>query len=82
VITSALLVAYTLYTRSPDTIMHFATPNLIYTLPFVLYGIFRYLYLVHIKEGYHTLERVLITDKPMIINMALYVIVVALVLYA
>lgn len=82
VITSALLVAYTLYTRSPDTISHFATPNLIYTVPFVLYGIFRYLYLVHIKEGYHTLERVLITDKSMIINMALYVIVVALVLYA
>jgi 4-hydroxybenzoate polyprenyltransferase len=81
VITSALLVAYTLYTRSPETVVKFQTGNLVYTVPFVLYGIFRYLYLVHIKEGYHTLERVLVTDKPMIINLVLYALVVWWVVY-
>ena len=81
VITSALLVAYTLYTRSPETMEKFHTANLVYSVPFVLYGIFRYLYLVHIREGYHTLERVLISDKPMIINMALYCLAVLIILY-
>ncbi|MDP8225377.1 MAG: decaprenyl-phosphate phosphoribosyltransferase [Candidatus Lernaella stagnicola] len=81
VITSALLVAYTLYTRSPGTLEKFHTGDLVYSVPFVLYGIFRYLYLLHVKEGYHTLERVLITDKPMLVNMMLYVLVVGYVLY-
>jgi len=82
VITSARLVAYTLYTRSPETMLKMHTAKLVYTVPFVLYGIFRYLYLVHIREGYHTLERVLITDKPMIINLALYCLALLLILYA
>ena len=81
VITSALLVAYTLYTRSPGTLEKFHTGGLVYTVPFMLYGIFRYLYLIHVKEGYHTLERVLVTDKPMIVNLILYVLVVGFVLY-
>jgi len=81
VITSALLVAYTLYTRSPETVGKFETGNLIFTVPFALYGIFRYLYLVHVREGYHTLERVLITDKSMIINMVLYALVVLWAVY-
>lgn len=81
VITSALLVAYTLYTRSPDTLEKFHTGDLVYTVPFVLYGIFRYLYLVYMREGEQTLERVLISDKSMIVNMALYVVVVGWVLY-
>jgi len=82
VITSALLVAYTLYTRSPETVWKFGTVNLVYTVPFVLYGIFRYLYLIHVKEGYHTLESVLVADKPMIINLVLYAAVAAWAVYA
>jgi len=82
VITSALLVAYTLYTRSPGTLEKFHTGDLVYTVPFVLYGIFRYLYLVYMSEGYNTLERVLISDKSMSVNMILYVVVVGWVLYA
>jgi 4-hydroxybenzoate polyprenyltransferase len=81
VITSALLVAYTLYTRAPETVWKVGSGDLAYTVPFVLYGIFRYLYLVHMKEGYHTLERVLVTDKPMIINLILYAVTAAWVIY-
>ena len=48
VITSAgLIMSYSLYTMNPDTIRIHNTPNLIYTVPFVMYGVFRYIYLLH-----------------------------------
>jgi hypothetical protein len=43
-------VAYALYTVSPETQARFGTDRLIYTLPFVVYGILRYLHLIHVGE--------------------------------
>lgn len=48
---AGVLVAYALYTVSPDTVRLHGTDKLIYTLPFVLYGMFRYLYLLHRRGG-------------------------------
>jgi len=48
---SGVIVSYSLYTVSPDTIALHRTDKLIYTLPFVLYGIFRYIFLVHRRGG-------------------------------
>jgi 4-hydroxybenzoate polyprenyltransferase len=46
------IITYSLYTKDPDTISRFNTDNLIYTVPIVIYGIFRYLYLMYVKgEG-------------------------------
>jgi 4-hydroxybenzoate polyprenyltransferase len=45
------LVAYSLYTVSPETVELHGTTNLIYTVPFVLYGMFRYLFLLHRRGG-------------------------------
>ncbi len=52
-------------------------PYLMATIPFVLYGIFRYLYIVHKKGGGETPEATLIEDKPMLLNVALFILVAA-----
>lgn len=44
---AGLIMSYSLYTMNPDTIRIHGTANLIYTVPFVMYGVFRYIYLLH-----------------------------------
>jgi len=73
VVTASTLTAYLLYTMDPQTIERFGSPYLICTFPFVLYGIFRYLYLVHQKERGGNPTKVLLTDTPLIVNTVLWV---------
>ncbi len=73
VATSATVIAYCLYTIAPETVAKFGTSNLILTVPFVLYGIYRYLYLVYQKEMGGAPERVFLTDLPLIVDIALYI---------
>jgi len=81
IVTSATVVSYTLYTLSQETVAKFHTTNLKYTIPFVLYGIFRYLYLIyHGKEGGQP-ERILFTDIPLLIDILLYSILAGIILY-
>jgi len=63
VLTSSTLIAYILYTISPRTVEKFGTDKLMLTVPFVLYGIFRYLYLVHQKGRGGNPARLLLTDN-------------------
>jgi len=81
VVTASTLVAYAIYTVSPDTIAKFNTNLLGLTLPFPLYGIFRYLYLVHLKEGGGSPSDMLLNDKPLLLCVALWVIAVAFIIY-
>ena len=81
VVTASTLICYALYTMSKDTIEKLGTSKLIYTIPFVLYGIFRYLYLVHQKEKGGSPTKVVFTDKPMIINISLWVIASVIFIY-
>ncbi len=81
VVTASTLMSYTLYTLSDVTVAKFGSDNLKYTIPFVLYGILRYLYLVHKKELGGEPEKVLMTDKPLLVNIALYIATVLVVLY-
>ncbi len=81
VVTASTLVAYAIYTVSPETTAKFHTDKLALTLPFPLYGIFRYLYLVHRKEGGGSPSDLLLTDRPLLICVALWAGVVALVIY-
>ena len=81
VVTASTLVAYAFYTVSPDTIAKFQTDLLSITLPFPLYGIFRYLYLVHQKEGGGSPAEMLLADKPLLTCVALWAVTVAIIIY-
>ncbi|MEN9980070.1 MAG: decaprenyl-phosphate phosphoribosyltransferase, partial [candidate division WOR-3 bacterium] len=81
VATSATVITYCLYTIAPETVHKFGTHNLILTMPFVLYGIYRYLYLVYRREEGGAPEKVLFTDLPLIIDVLLWMISVVLILY-
>jgi 4-hydroxybenzoate polyprenyltransferase len=81
VVTASTLVAYAFYTVSPETIQKFNTDKLGLTLPFPLYGIFRYLYLVHQKAGGGSPSDMLLNDKPLLLCVALWAATVALIIY-
>ena len=72
VVTATTLISYILYTVSPDTVVKFGTHGLVGTFPFVLYGIFRYLYLIHQKQLGGNPETLFLSDKPLFVNMILW----------
>ncbi|MEA3407032.1 MAG: decaprenyl-phosphate phosphoribosyltransferase [Chloroflexota bacterium] len=80
IVTSATLVAYSFYT--------FSAPNLpenhamMLSIPFVVYGIFRYLYLIHEKHLGGAPEDIILHDKPMLATLVLWALTAAVVLYA
>lgn len=81
VVTASTLLAYAFYTISPETIAKFGTDHLLWTVPFPLYGIFRYLYLVHQKDGGGNPSEVLVTDRPIMVCVALWGATVIAILY-
>ncbi|HPG40123.1 MAG TPA: decaprenyl-phosphate phosphoribosyltransferase [bacterium] len=81
IVTAACLMAYALYTLDPGTVAKFGTRNLVMTLPFVIYGLFRYLYLAyHLNLG-ETPETTLIKDKPILFCVFLYLVTVVIIIY-
>jgi 4-hydroxybenzoate polyprenyltransferase len=81
VVTSSTLIAYTMYATSADTADRLGTGKLGLTIPFVLYGIFRYLYLVHQKRGGGSPAAMLLTDRPLLVCVALWAASVIALLY-
>jgi hypothetical protein len=82
IVTAATVMSYTLYTVSERTVHEFGTPHLIYTVPFVLYGIFRYLYLVHKKEEGGDPAKIVLTDKPLLFNVILWIVTASIIIYS
>jgi len=78
---SGVIICYALYTVSERTISIFHTEHFIYTLPFVVFGIFRYMYLVFIDNKGENTTRVLLTDVQLIINVFLYLITTIYIIY-
>jgi len=81
VVTASALISYAIYTISEQTIEKFGTEKLVLTLPFVLYGIFRYLYLIHGKGKGDSPSTLMVEDVPMVINGILYLLAVVLIIY-
>jgi 4-hydroxybenzoate polyprenyltransferase len=76
VVATATLIAYTLYTFSTGTTEANVPSNnsMMLTIPFVMYGVFRYLYLVHVKGVGEAPEEILVRDKPLLLNIFLWLI--------
>lgn len=81
VVTASTLIAYIFYTISPETQQKFGTEWLGLTIPFPLYGIFRYLYLVHRREGGGSPSDLLLNDRPLLACVTLWVVAVVLIVY-
>ncbi len=72
VVSASTVVSYALYTLSEETVARFGTNRLGLTIPFVLFGILRYLDLVYRQEQGGRPERVLLTDRILIVTILLY----------
>lgn len=72
IVTASVVVVYIMYVISPDVETKLGSEYLWTTTPFVLYGVFRYLYLVHVKEGGGSPTRLLVTDIPLLVNILLW----------
>ena len=66
VVAAATMVAYIIYCASPETHAYFGTEWMVLTTPFPIYGLFRYLYLVHRKAGGGSPSDMLLEDRPLL----------------
>lgn len=82
VATAATVISYALYTMAPETVARFHTRNLIYTTVFVLYGIFRYLYLIHQKSSGGNPAELFYRDRPLQMTVLLWTITVFFLRYS
>jgi 4-hydroxybenzoate polyprenyltransferase len=74
---AGVVMSYSLYTMSPETVARHGTANLIYTVPFVLYGIFRYIYLLHHRQRGEDPAGELLLDPHMAITFAAWLAITA-----
>ncbi len=81
IVTASIIMSYSMTTFSAPSVPHEPFPMLMSTIPFVIYGIFRYLYLIYQHDGGGTPEEMLVKDRPLAINFVLWGVVVLLVLY-
>ena len=84
VVTASTLLSYALYTTADETVARFGAYSLVWTVPFVLFGIFRYLYLIHQAENpkRRNPTELLLFDLPFLVNIGLYSLTVLLIIYA
>jgi 4-hydroxybenzoate polyprenyltransferase len=79
IVSGTTIVAYSLYTFSAPNVP--ANHSMMLTIPFVVYTIFRYLYLIHIDERGEAPEDILLTDRPFQVALALWALTVLVVFY-
>jgi 4-hydroxybenzoate polyprenyltransferase len=81
VVTPGVILAYAVYTVSPETVARFGTRALVLTVPLVVYGVLRYLYLVHRKDCVVDPTLVLFKDAALVADVLLWVLACGLIIY-
>jgi 4-hydroxybenzoate polyprenyltransferase len=81
VATAGTIITYALYTVSNETVVRFGTRNLVFTVPFVIYGVYRYLYLVHQKTSGGNPASLVLSDTPLLVNAILWLGAILYILY-
>jgi 4-hydroxybenzoate polyprenyltransferase len=81
VVTASSVVSYALYSVAPETVQKYHTQDLVFTIPLVLYGIFRYLYLMYQRPGKRNPTEAILRDLPFLINIGLWGVVVVWIVY-
>ncbi len=83
VVTTSTVICYAMFTVSSESLEYqrYGTHYLIYTVPFVVYGIFRYLYLSYHKKQGGSPTKILLTDKALLLDMALWFCACSFILY-
>jgi 4-hydroxybenzoate polyprenyltransferase len=75
------ILSYSIYTIWPDTVAYFGTDKLLYTIPFVFYGLGRYLYLVLEKDGGGDPSEMLLNDRSILLTVLLWILAVTWIIY-
>jgi len=78
---AGVIICYALYTVSQRTVSIFGTENLIFTTPFVVFGIFRFMYLEYLNQKGENTTQIMLTDVPIILNILLYVATTIMIVY-
>jgi 4-hydroxybenzoate polyprenyltransferase len=81
VVTASCVISYALYATDPETVAKIGTKNLVLTVPLVLFGIFRYLYLVYQQTDDRSPTEVLLHDVPFLVNVVLWGLAVLWIVY-
>jgi len=78
---AGVIICYALYTVSQRTVSSFGTESLIYTTPFVVFGIFRFMYLEYLNQKGENTTQIMLTDIPMIVTVILYAVATIMIIY-
>ena len=78
VVAPATVIAYTLYTFTADNLP--SDNSMMLTIPFVLYGVFRYLFLLHQRDLGGTPEEIFLTDRPLLLSIVLWLVAASAIL--
>ncbi len=77
----AAVLTYALYTRADQTIERVGSRAMLITIPFVIYGVFRYLFLIHRRQAGGDPVQILFRDRPTMLNLLLWILTAAIVIY-
>jgi 4-hydroxybenzoate polyprenyltransferase len=81
VVTASAVVSYALYAVAPETVAKYGGEQLIFTIPMVLFGIFRYLFLIYQRTAEKNPTETILGDAPFLINLAVWALAVVWIVY-